>query len=192
MTEENEVLHGIGTVHQQENIFRFLDEGHQLRKHCNNLDKVFAVLFRVRLLQQRSQQIENVLQDGRIHHANYLLVLGGRLTLIIRAIEGAWECLLQYFILLIRRLIVIAFYYFHDEWNERVNENVSAIVVLAPLLKQIQQLLTQVTLTVFILKDPEKVRRDLRCHLRDSLLVHLWKCLECLNRQVHHILVWGI
>ena len=114
-----------------------------------------------------------MLQYGRIDYTNDLLVLGGRLTLIIGAVKRARECLLKHFILLIWRLIVVAFYYLHDKWDERVDENVSAIVVLAPLLKQIQQFLTQVTLTVLILEDPEKVRRDLRCHLGNSLLVDL-------------------
>lgn len=140
------------------------------------------MLLLIRRLQQSRQQIKNMLEDRRVDHTYDLVVL--ILTvLVVRAVEGSRQRLLQdgVLVILVWCLVVIGLDNFHDEGNECVDEDIAAIVVLAPLLEQVQKLLTKISLAVLVLKNLQQLGCDLRRHLGHGLLVDLREGLEGLD-----------
>lgn len=101
----------------------------------------------IRLLEKGAQQVEDVLQDGRINDTENLLVAHGWPEFLIRRVEAAEgfrngaHLQLGVFVLLIWGRVVVTFYYFNNKWQESVDENISAVVIVAPLLEQVDQLL---------------------------------------------------
>lgn len=77
-------------------------------------------------------------------------------------------------VVLVRCILIVARDNVDYERQERVDEDVAALVIVAPLLKQVQQVLAkQATLAVLRLERLQKLRSDFRRHLGNHLLVDL-------------------
>ena len=61
----------------------------------------------------------------------------------------------------------------HDERNERFDENLATLRKIAPLLKEVDEFLAEVTLAVMVSEKLEELRRDNWRHMGDELLIQL-------------------
>lgn len=79
------------------------------------------------------------------------------------------------FVISIWRAFVVHVNYFHDEGNEGIHKDVTARVVVAPDLKQIQQLLSDHGLMVERFEKFKELRRDFRRHLSNYPFIQFRK-----------------
>ena len=61
----------------------------------------------------------------------------------------------------------------HDERNERFDENLATLRKIAPLLKEVDEFLAEVTLAVMVSEKLEELRRDNGRHMGNELLIKL-------------------
>ena len=78
-------------------------------------------------------------------------------------------------ILRIRRILVVLIDYLHDKGNECLDENLTTLRKVAPFLKQVNQFLAKIALTVMISKELEKLWCNLGRHRGYQLFVHFRK-----------------
>lgn len=98
----------------------------------------------------------------------------------------ACESNLLIFIFLIRCRIVVTLNDFNNEWDKCINEDISAVIELAPMLKQVHQFLAKTSFIVLSFEDLKKFWSDLGSHLGNCVLIKLRKCLKCLDWEVHY------
>ena len=76
------------------------------------------------------------------------------MLLLIHLREGTLQAGLRstFLILRVRRILVILIDYLHDKGNECLNENLTTLRKVAPFLKQVNQFLAKIALTVMVSK----------------------------------------
>ena len=90
-------------------------------------------------------------------------------------------------IIFIGRGIVIALDNLHNEWNKSIDVYISAVVVLAPLLEEVYQLLPESAFAVFCDEYFQELWRYFGSHLRYGFGIHLRESLECFDWKVHAV-----
>ena len=126
---------------EQEHVIWFMHEAQKLWEHGYDFLEIVLVLSFISLFEQCAQQIKNVHQDGWVYYTQNFLVTLRWPQLFIRRVMAAqrlgdWAELEDWiFIVFVWRRIIVALDDFHDEWDESIDENVPAIIVVAPLLE---------------------------------------------------------